>query len=249
MPAVSPPCGRARPRGPGRAGDWPPEHRRRRAPEPRTVPPAVAPPATWGAWLSSQIGIPSPTVHPAICRPRRGRDRMQSPPQESPAAAPGSSESPPRSLVWRHVRAALAFTRGRRRGIALAIAVAVAAAVVTAVEPLVMRDIFDVLWRRGSARPLIVGVATLCGLVILQQGLSALATWSAWRSRLAVQRTLLDASVGRLHGLPLAFHHGQAAGAVLTRLDRGVQGLSGAFAELAFTVLPALVYLGFALVT
>ncbi|MGC3997440.1 MAG: ABC transporter ATP-binding protein [Anaeromyxobacter sp.] len=50
--------------------------------------------------------------------------------------------------------------------------------------------------------------------------------------------------MGRLHRLPLTFHRAEGVGAVMTRLDRSIQGLVGALADLAFNVAPAVVYLG-----
>src|SRR5690606_31368753 len=60
---------------------------------------------------------------------------------------------------------------------------------------------------------------------------------------MAVQYDLSESTVGRLHRLPLTFHQGEGVGAVMTRLDRGIQGFVGAVSEIAFNVLPALVYL------
>ena len=48
---------------------------------------------------------------------------------------------------------------------------------------------------------------------------------------------------GRLHTLSVAYHQSEPVGATMARLDRGIQGLVGAFSELAFNVVPALVFL------
>jgi ATP-binding cassette subfamily B protein len=153
-----------------------------------------------------------------------------------------------RAAFWRRARAALAFARGERRGIAVTIALSIGVAIVTAFEPLVMRDLIDGLWRHTGTSPLIRGVLGLAALLVVHQVLSAVSSSKGWRVRLAVQYAILDATVGRLHALPMAFHRDQRAGEIMTKVDRGVQGLAGAFAELAFNVLPAFVYLCFSTV-
>jgi ATP-binding cassette subfamily B protein len=146
------------------------------------------------------------------------------------------------------VRTALSIARGSLRATAVATTLSVAVAVVTVFEPLVLRDVIDGLWHRAGTRPLLVGALTLAALLVVHQVLAGIATWAGWRARLGVQHALLDATVGRLHALPMAYHRAQPSGGLMTRLDRGVQGLAGAFAELAFNLLPALVYLAFSTV-
>jgi ATP-binding cassette, subfamily B, bacterial len=153
-----------------------------------------------------------------------------------------------RGVAWRRVRAALAFARGERRAILVTLALSVAIAVVTVFEPLVMGQLIDGLWRHAGTAPLTRGVITLSALLVVHQALSAVRSSMSWRVRLGVQYALLDATVGRLHALPVSFHRDQPAGGLMTRVDRGVQGLAGALTEIAFNVFPAFVYLGFSAV-
>jgi ATP-binding cassette subfamily B protein len=161
----------------------------------------------------------------------------------SPGAA--GAERPP---TWRRVRAALAFARGERRRIIVTMALSTAVAIVTSFEPLVMRDLIDGLWRRTGTGALGRGVRVLAALLVVHQVLFVVSSSMVWRVRLAFQYALLDATVGRLHDLPMVFHRDQRAGDLMTKIDRGVQGLASAFAELAFNVLPAVVYLCFSTV-
>jgi ATP-binding cassette subfamily B protein len=166
-------------------------------------------------------------MHPEVSAPPGGRQQAQ--PRPSPTRD--------------RVRRALGFARAQRRPIVATAGLSVAVAMVSVLEPLVLRGLVDGLWQHAGTRPLIQGAVTLAGLMIGRELLGALGSFTGWKARLGVQHTLLDATVGRLHTLPLAYHRGESVGATMTKLDRGVQGLVGAFAELVFSLLPAIIYI------
>jgi ATP-binding cassette subfamily B protein len=83
---------------------------------------------------------------------------------------------------------------------------------------------------------------------VAREALVAFGTWMTWRTRLDVQREILDHTVGRLHRLSIAYHRSQPVGMLLTKLDRGISGFVGAFTEVAFNVIPSLVFFAAALV-
>lgn len=111
-----------------------------------------------------------------------------------------------------------------------------------ALEPLVVKRIFDAVSGR-TASAAVIAVSLLAALGIGREALGAVCNWLTWRTRIHVHYALLDETVGRLHRLPVAFHRAEGVGAVMTRLDRGIQGLVTGMTELTFQVLPALVYL------
>jgi len=152
--------------------------------------------------------------------------------------------TPDRDTSWRRVRQALTFAAGERNAIAATVGVSLIVAVIAATEPLVMRTLVDGLWRHAGTRTLLVSSAALALLLVGRELLDAAGNRSGWRARVGVQRALLDATVGRLHALPLSYHRSESVGATMTRLDRGVQGVGSAFAEVVFKLFPALVYLG-----
>jgi ATP-binding cassette subfamily B protein len=152
--------------------------------------------------------------------------------------------APDRATSWRRVRQALTFAAGERKAIGATVGLSLIVAVIAAAEPLVMRTLIDGLWRHAGTRTLLVSSATLALLLVGRELLDAAGNRSGWRARVGVQRALLDATVGRLHALPLSYHRSESVGATMTRLDRGVQGVGSAFAEVVFKLFPALVYLG-----
>jgi ATP-binding cassette subfamily B protein len=114
---------------------------------------------------------------------------------------------------------------------------------VNAAEPLALRHIFDALGRGAGARPIVTGVLALVALGLVREVFQGLSNWLTWRTRIGVQYRLTEATVGRLHQLPLTFHRAEGVGATMTRLDRAIQGLVAALAELTFNAVPAAVYL------
>jgi ATP-binding cassette, subfamily B, bacterial len=141
------------------------------------------------------------------------------------------------------LRRAAEFLVPFRGAIARILLVALALAAVNAAEPLALKRIFDGLGVGASARGLVEGILALVALGLLREGLTAVSNWLTWRTRIGIQFSLTDATIGRLHRLPLSFHHAEGVGAVMTRLDRSIQGLVGALSDIAFNVVPSAAYL------
>ena len=83
----------------------------------------------------------------------------------------------------------------------------------------------------------------LVGAGLARDGFNALSNWLTWRTRIGVHFSLMEETVGRLHRLPLSFHREEGVGAIMTRLERGIQGFVNAVSEIAFNVIPAASYL------
>lgn len=139
------------------------------------------------------------------------------------------------------LRRAIGFVRPYRSTIAAILSLTLAVGALNALEPLVLKRIFDVL---GDHHQIIGAVLLLFMLGAGRELLSALSNWLTWRTRLRLHYALLDATVSRLHLLPVSFHRERGVGETMTRMDRGIQGFVGAVNEIAFNVLPALMYLG-----
>jgi ATP-binding cassette subfamily B protein len=129
-----------------------------------------------------------------------------------------------------------------RRSIAAILLLAMVLAAVNAAEPLALRAVFDGL-AEGARSRLAAGVLVLVALGMGREAVTAASNWLTWRTRIGIHFRLTEATVGRLHRLPLSFHRAEGVGAVMTRLDRSIQGLVGALSDLAFNAAPAAVYL------
>jgi len=145
-------------------------------------------------------------------------------------------------------RRALAFVVPHRRAVMAILVLTFAVAAANALEPLVMKHLFDSVTAPGPLwHSILSGLTMLIALGLFREIGQAFSNWLSWRTRIRIHYALLDATVERLHRLPHDLHRREGVGAIMTRLDRGIQGLIGAISEISFNVLPAIFYLGLAL--
>ncbi len=116
-------------------------------------------------------------------------------------------------------------------------------AALNAAEPLILGKVFDSLTSKGGARALGIGIAVLIGLSIFREIATAYSNWLTWYARLGIHHSLLESTVERLHRMPLSLHRSEGVGAIMTKLDRGIQGFIGAITQILFNVFPAVLYL------
>ncbi len=157
-------------------------------------------------------------------------------------AAVVQEPSPARPPVGR-LRRALTFAAPFRRTVIAISLCTLLIAGANAVDPLIMKQIIDGLGGGWQVERLVLPIAILAVLALFREGLSSLSNWFTWRIRIGLHYALLEATVGKLHAMPLRLQRSEGVGAILTKLDRGIQGFIGAVTQLLFNVLPAVVYL------
>jgi ATP-binding cassette subfamily B protein len=113
---------------------------------------------------------------------------------------------------------------------------------------LIIKWIFDELTALQRLQMLLVGVAALAFLAILKEIMDGAANWLTWRTRIGLQYALLEATIGKLHTMPLRMQRSEGIGAIMTRLDRSIQGFTSAVSLILFNVLPSMIFLVIALV-
>jgi len=116
-------------------------------------------------------------------------------------------------------------------------------AAVAAFEPLVLKRLFDTFTSSTTWAPALTPFLGLIALLALREALAALLDRLFWRTRLTIDFTLLQATVDRLHSLPLSYHRDHSVGATMTKIERGVSGAMAALTELMLQLLPSVVYL------
>src|SRR5690606_18167152 len=145
----------------------------------------------------------------------------------------GSSMQQEPSRAWLgQVRRALRFVQPYRGNVAAILAMTLAVAAFGAVEPLVMKYLFDELVT-GATHTLVLGVAGLVGLGLGREIVGAISNRLTWRVRIGVHYGLLEATVTRLNTLSITFHRANAVGGTMTRLERGITGFVNALSEVA----------------
>ncbi len=146
------------------------------------------------------------------------------------------------------LRRALHFAWPFRRSVLLILVFTLLVAAFNAVEPLVLKMIFDDLGEGRGAQRLMFGVGVLLGLTLLREAASGVSNWLTWRTRLGIHFSLLEQTVGKLHRMPLRMQRSEGVGAIMTRLDRGIQGFLTAVTQLLFNTFPSVLYLVISLV-
>lgn len=155
--------------------------------------------------------------------------------QQPPPARP----APKKGRLWRALKFAAPF---RRTVIAISICT-LAIAGANAVDPLILKLIFDGLSNGFEMGRLVKPLVLLAVLAVFREAIGSVSNWLTWRIRIGLHYRLLEATVGKLHAMPLRLQRSEGVGAILTKLERCIQGFIGAITQLLFAVLPALVYL------
>src|SRR4051812_8584387 len=97
-----------------------------------------------------------------------------------------------------------------------------------ALEPLALKFVFDRLQPGGASDALLAPVLGLVALALFRELASGLSNWLTGRTRIHVHYALTEATVSRLHSLPVSFHKAESVGGTMTRLERGISGLVAA---------------------
>jgi ATP-binding cassette subfamily B protein len=145
--------------------------------------------------------------------------------------------------LFRSFYRAIRFALPERRAVLLIVSLTLVIAAANAAEPLVLKLIFDGLTTRPALGPLGRGLGLLAALALAREAAQGSSDWLTWRTRIGLQYALLEATVGKLHNMPLRLQRSEGVGAIMTRLDRSIQGLIGAVAQILFSVLPSVLFL------
>ena len=140
-------------------------------------------------------------------------------------------------------RRSLQFVRPYRRPLSGVIALALVLASFSAIDPLIMKYFFDELERHSGLSVLGLIVA---GMVVLELSRAGLQAWLgilSWDVRLGVEYTVREQVVSKLNSLPISFHQREGVGGTMNRVNQGINGYVGAFSDVAFNLLPTLLYL------
>jgi ATP-binding cassette subfamily B protein len=157
-----------------------------------------------------------------------------------------TTSTPPRPVSSAVRKIAPYFAPHRTRLLAIC-GLAASGASLSALEPLVIKNLFD-RFLGGfefavSLRPL----AVLAAMLFTAELVAMMLDRTVWRVRLGVDFSLMRATVERLHSLPLSYHRDQSVGATMTKVERGIAGCMVAFSEVSVRLLPSLVYLAVSL--
>lgn len=146
-------------------------------------------------------------------------------------------------LHLKYLYSAMRFALPHRNAIVVILLLTVLIAGANAAEPLVLKYIFDDLTQRAGWQIVARGLMLLAVLAVLREVARGISDWLTWRTRIGLQYALLEATVGKLHNMPLRMQRSEGVGAIMTRLDRSIQGFVNAVTQILFNIVPSLVFL------
>ncbi|SFN72882.1 ATP-binding cassette, subfamily B [Bradyrhizobium sp. Ghvi] len=143
----------------------------------------------------------------------------------------------------RRLHAAVRFALPQRHAVTAIMLLVLAVAGINAFEPLVLKWVFDQLTDLQQAGAILTGILLLLAFAVCREAMDGFANWLTWRTRIGLQYALLEATIGKLHRMPLRIQRSEGIGAIMTRLDRSIQGFTSAVALILFSILPSLIFL------
>jgi len=159
------------------------------------------------------------------------------------ASTMSSPDTPDSNPGLHLVVRSLQFVRPYRRTLVAVTGLALFLAALSAVDPLVMKYLFDQLSQAGGLANFGIAMSALVLLELIRAGLQAWLGVLSWDVRLGVDYTVRERVMGKLNSLPMSFHQSETIGATMNRINAGIQGCVTAFCDTAFNLLPTLLYL------
>jgi ATP-binding cassette subfamily B protein len=129
--------------------------------------------------------------------------------------------------------------KGRILGI---IGLALFVATLGAADPLVMKYFFDALSGHDT-RTLLTALAALLGLEVLRAIVGALSSSRIWAVRLDADLALRERVLEKLTTASVDYHRAEGVGGTTNKVNQSVAAFVGAFADVAFGVVPSILYL------
>jgi ATP-binding cassette subfamily B protein len=149
--------------------------------------------------------------------------------------------TPPASPL-RLARRSLEFLAPYRLSVAAVTALAVLLGAIGAADPMAMKYLVDAL-SRGDRSALLVAIGVLFSLEVGRATLGALNGALTWRVRVDVDYTVRARILAKLTTAAVDYHQAEGVGGTTTKVNQSIAAFVAAFAEVAFGVLPSVLYL------
>jgi ATP-binding cassette subfamily B protein len=146
-------------------------------------------------------------------------------------------------LAWR----SLEFLAPYKLAVAGIAALTLVLAILGAADPMAMKVVVDAL-ARADRNTLLGALAALAALEIGRATLGALSSSLTWRVRVDVDYTVRERILAKLTTASVDYHQAEGVGGLTQKVNQSIAAFVAAFAEVAFTVLPAVVYLAISMV-
>ncbi|HEV7990606.1 MAG TPA: ABC transporter ATP-binding protein [Gemmatimonadaceae bacterium] len=138
---------------------------------------------------------------------------------------------------------ALQFIQPHSTSVAGVISVALVLSALGATEPMIMKRLFDALGGREQ-NGLLRALGALCAIELARSVLTAVASRLTWRVRLGVDHGIRERILETLTTASTDYHQAEGVGATMNKVNQSTTAFVAAFVDVAFSVVPSLVYLG-----
>ena len=142
-----------------------------------------------------------------------------------------------------YARRSLQFVQPHRRALLGVLGLALLMSTLSAVDPLIMKFLFDQFAGGRNLRLLGAIMAGLLALELMRGWLGGCLGVLSWDVRLAVDYQVREVLIGKLNSLPVAYHQQEGVGGRMNRVNQAINGFVTAFSDIAFNLLPTLLYL------
>jgi ATP-binding cassette subfamily B protein len=146
-------------------------------------------------------------------------------------------------LAWR----SLEFLSPFKLAVAGIVALALVLAVLGAADPMVMKALVDAL-SRGDRITLLGAIGALAAIEVGRAALGALSSSLTWRVRVKVDYALRERILAKLTTASVDYHQAEGVGGITQKVNQSIAAFVAAFVDVAFSVLPAIVYLAISMV-
>jgi ATP-binding cassette, subfamily B, bacterial len=146
--------------------------------------------------------------------------------------------SRPRALALR----ATQFIAPHAVPVAAIIALALVLAALSAADPLVLRWLFDSLGSHDQ-RALLTALGALVAIEVARTAIGAFNGALTWRVRLGVDLGVRDRLLRQLTSASADYHQSEGVGGTTNKVNQSTTAFVAAFIDVAFSVIPSLVYL------
>ena len=113
----------------------------------------------------------------------------------------------------------LQFVRPYRRSLVSVVVLALILATLSAIDPLLMKYLFDQLGRAGGGHAFGLAMAGLLVMELVRSGLQACLGVRSWDVRLGVEYRVREQVVSKLNSLPISFHQKEGVGGTVNRIN------------------------------
>ncbi len=137
----------------------------------------------------------------------------------------------------------MTFIRPHRIIVGFIFGLTLVGTIASTLEPLILKHVFDSLTGDKPMKTVLICATILLAMGALKEAGGAITSRLTWKARTAIHYSLLKRAVDRLHRLPESHHSREGVGAVMTRMERGIQGFINAITKISFDILPAIAYL------